>query len=157
MLKKSTAKPPYKRPEDRDTKFKQLKDLLKDGTISLEVYINKILDIHKFEPKKKYVEELVDTDESDATSVDEDTDDEESEEEEEYESHHTDGEEDDEEIVTNEILSVANALEEEVVQDEEVVVAVVVDDGKVACDICGKRYKVNGLNTHKAVHKKNNI
>jgi len=152
--KKSTAKPPYKRPEDRDTKFKQLKDLLKDGTISLEVYINKILDIHKFEPKKKYVEELVDTDESDATSVDEDTDDEESEEEEEYESHHTDGEEDDEEIVTNEILSVANAIEEEVVQDEEVVVAVVVDDGKVACDICGKRYKVNGLNTHKAVHKK---
>ena len=67
------------------------------------------------------------------------------------------GEEDDEEIVTNEILSVANAIEEEVVQDEEVVVAVVVDDGKVACDICGKRYKVNGLNTHKAVHKKNNI
>ncbi len=28
--------------------------------ISLEVYINKILDIHKFEPKKKYVEEFVD-------------------------------------------------------------------------------------------------
>jgi len=75
----------------------------------------------KLEPKKKYVEELVDTDESDATSVDEDTDDEESEEEEEYESYHTDGEEDDEEIVTNEILSVANAIEEEVVQDEEVV------------------------------------
>jgi hypothetical protein len=97
--KKSTAKLSYKRPEDRDTKFKQLKDLLKVGTISLEVYINKILDIHKFEPKKKYVEELVDTDESDSTSVDEDTDDEES------ESHHTDGEEDDEEIVTNEILS----------------------------------------------------
>ncbi len=40
-----------------------------------------------------------------------------------------------------------NAKEEEVVQEEEVV---------VACDICGKRYKVNGLNTHKAVHKKNN-
>ena len=54
-------------------------------------------------------------------------------------------------------MSVANAIEEEVVQDEEVVVAVVVDDGKVACDICGKRYKVNGLNTHKAVHKNNNI
>ncbi len=34
-------------------------------------------------------------------------------------------------------MSVANAIEEE---------AVVVDDGKVACDICGKRYKVNGLN-----------
>ena len=40
-----------------------------DGTISLEVYINKILDIHKFEPKKKYVKELVHTDESDATYV----------------------------------------------------------------------------------------
>ncbi len=48
-------------------------------------------------------------------------------------------------------MSVANALEEEVVQEEEVVVAGVVDDGKVAC---GKKYKVNGLNTHKAVHKK---
>ncbi len=129
MLKNQLlTKPPYKRPEDRESK--QLKDLLKDGTISLEVYINKILDIHKFEPKKKYVEELGDTDESDAD-------------EEEYESHHTDGEEDGEEIVTNEILSVANAIDE-VVQDEEVAVAVAVDDGKVACDICGKRYKVNG-------------
>ena len=146
-----------KKPEDRDrdTKFKQLKDLLKDGTISLEIYINKILDIHKFEPKKKYVEELVDTDESDARSVDEDTNDEESEEE--YESHHTDGEKDDEEIVTNEILSVANAIEEEVVQEEEVVVAVVVDDGKVACDICGKRYKVNGFKYSYSCTQKNNI
>jgi hypothetical protein len=48
-------------------------------------------------------------------------------------------------------LSIANAIEEEVAQEEEVLVAVVVDDGKVACDICGKRYKVNVLNTHKAV------
>ncbi len=77
---------------------------------------------------KCHVVELVDTDESDATSGDE-----ESEEEEEYEQH-TDGEEDDEEIVPNEILRVANAIE------EKVVVAVVVDDGKVACDICGKKY-----------------
>jgi len=38
------------------------------------------------------------------------------------------------EIVPNEILRVANAIE------EKVVVAVVVDDGKVACDICGKKY-----------------
>jgi hypothetical protein len=51
-------------------------------------------------------------------------------------------------------LSVANAIEEEVVQEKEVVVAVVVDDGKVAYDICEKRYKVNGFNTHKALHKK---
>jgi hypothetical protein len=55
--------------------------------------------------------------------------------------------------VTNEILSVAKDLEVEVVQEEEVVVTVVVDYGKVVCDICGKRYKVNGLNTHKAVQK----
>ncbi len=43
-------------------------------------------------------------------------------------------------------MRVANAIE------KEVVVAGVVDDGKVACDICGKRHIVNGLN--KAVHKK---
>jgi len=53
-------------------------------------------------------------------------------------------------------LSVANAKEEEVVQEEELVVAEVVDDGKFACDICEKRYKANGLHTHKAVYKKNN-
>ncbi len=61
-------------------------------------------------------EELVD--ESDATSVDEDTDDEESEGEDE---RHTDGEEDDEKVVTDEIMRVANAIEEEV---EVVAVAV---------------------------------
>ena len=38
--------------------------ILNEGTITLEVYINKMLDIHKFEPKKKYLEELVDTDQS---------------------------------------------------------------------------------------------
>jgi hypothetical protein len=32
---------------------------------------------------------------------------------------------------------------------------VVVDDGKVACDVLGKRYKESALKTHKAVHKKN--
>ncbi len=34
------------------------------------------LGIFKFEPKKKHIEELVDTNESDATSIDEDTDEE---------------------------------------------------------------------------------
>ena len=46
--------------------------------------------IHKFEPKKKYIEELEDTDESDAKSVDEDTD------EEEDDEHHTEDEDDEE-------------------------------------------------------------
>jgi hypothetical protein len=41
-------------------------------------------------------------------------------------------------------MRVANAIEEE---------AVVVNDGKVACDMCGKRYKVNGLNiTRKIIY-----
>lgn len=64
--KKSTAKAPYKKPEDRerDVKLKQLRDFLNEGTITLEVYITKILNIHKFEPKKKYIEELEETDES---------------------------------------------------------------------------------------------
>jgi len=37
-------------------------------------------------------------------------------------------------------MRVANAKEGE---EEVELVAVVVDDGKVACDICGKRCKVN--------------
>ena len=58
------------------------------------MYINKILEIHKFEPNKKHLEELVGTDESDATSVDEDTDDKEDEEVGivEEDEHHTEGE-----------------------------------------------------------------
>jgi hypothetical protein len=44
--------------------------------------------IYQFEPKKKYVKELVDTDESDATSVNEES--------EKENEHHTEGEEDDE-------------------------------------------------------------
>jgi hypothetical protein len=51
----------------------------------------------------------------------------------------------------------ANAITEEVrVEKDEIVAVVVVDDGKVSCDVCGKRYKASGLKTHKAAHKKNN-
>ena len=62
---KSTAKPPYKKPENqvRDAQLKQIKQLLNAGSITLEVYINSIIDLYKFEPRKKYVEDLVDTDE----------------------------------------------------------------------------------------------
>ncbi|CAF1154614.1 unnamed protein product [Brachionus calyciflorus] len=49
----------------RNSNLKQLKDLLNDGSITLKVYLDRIIDIHKFEPKKKYVTELADTDESD--------------------------------------------------------------------------------------------
>jgi len=112
---------------------------LNEDIITLEVHITKILNIHKFEPKKKYIEELEDTD---ATSIDEDTD------EEEDDEHHTEDEEDDEEesaIKNDEILRV-----EEIIQ-EEVAVAVV-NDGKVACDVCGLRFTSRGLNRHKFVH-----
>jgi hypothetical protein len=46
--------------------FKQLKDLLNDGSINLKVYIDRIVDLYRFEPKKKYTEELEDTDDSDS-------------------------------------------------------------------------------------------
>jgi hypothetical protein len=48
-------------------------------------------------------------------------------------------------------MRVANAItEEEEVEKDEVVAVVVVDDGKVYCDVCGKRYKASGLKIHKA-------
>ena len=57
---------------------------------------------------------------------------------------------------SDEIMRVANAITEEVeVEQDEVLAVVVVDDGKVACDVLGKRYKESALKTHKAVHKKN--
>jgi len=93
------------------------------------VYINKILGIHKFEPKKKYIEELVDTDESDATSVDE-------------EKNHTESEEDDDEVVTiDEIMRVANAITMKKKKNKSKLEeqGVVVDDGKVSCDLFGKK------------------
>ena len=66
------------------------------------------------------------------------------------EEHHTKCEEDDDEVVTtDEIMRVANAITEEEVEvkQDEVLAEVVVDDGKVSCDVCGKRYKVSDLKT----------
>ena len=57
-------------------------------------------------------------------------------------SLHTYGEEDDEKFITYEIMRVTNAIEEAVeVEQNEVVGVVVFDDGKVACDICRKRFQ----------------
>ena len=53
----------------RDANFRQARRFHREGMISLADYYKQILDIFKFEPKKKYVEELEDTDESDATSI----------------------------------------------------------------------------------------
>ena len=53
--KKSIAKPPYQHPDlvKREANFKQLKDLLNGGTITLSAYIDKIVDLHKFECFKR--------------------------------------------------------------------------------------------------------
>ena len=69
--KKASAKAPPQRGDDaiRDANFRQARRFHRDGMISLADYYKQILDIFKFEPKNKYVEELEDTGESDATSI----------------------------------------------------------------------------------------
>jgi len=59
----------------------------------LSALATKILDLYKFEPKKRCIEELVDTDESDFTSFDNDMDEGTDEED---ESDYTQDDEDDE-------------------------------------------------------------
>ena len=54
--------------QKRDANFKQLKALLIDGSITLNVYLNRIIKLFEFVPRKKYVEELENTDDSDAES-----------------------------------------------------------------------------------------
>ena len=73
---KRYAKNPYATPETqvREAKFKQYKEFLKDGALTLRKYIDEIVNIYSIEPKRKYAEDLVDTDESDATENEEDTD-----------------------------------------------------------------------------------
>ena len=145
--KKSTARPPYKAPDQqkRDANFKQLKVLLIDGSISLKVYIDRIVDLYKFEPKKKYVEDLEDTDDSDAT---EDEDDE--------------SEEDpipiassDEEMDTASQASTSQFITCRPLPliGTQATTSSEVNDGKIACDECGKRYTKRGMNIHKAVQK----
>ena len=69
--KKSSAKAQPRRGDDaiRDANFRQARCFHLDGTISFADYYKQILDIFKFEPKKKYVEELEDLSESDVTSI----------------------------------------------------------------------------------------
>jgi hypothetical protein len=47
------------------SQFTQLKDFFKSNMVSFENYYNKINNLYAFVPKKKYVEDLVDTDVSD--------------------------------------------------------------------------------------------
>ena len=74
--KKENARAPAQKPQDveRETKFRQLRKWYRDGKITFVHYHEEILELHQFEPKKKYVEELEDTDESDPPSISDDSD-----------------------------------------------------------------------------------
>ena len=74
--KKENARAPAQKPQDveRETKFRQLRKWYRDGKITFAHYHEEILELHQFEPKKKYVEELEDTDESDPPSISDDSD-----------------------------------------------------------------------------------
>ena len=54
---------------DRDRDFRRAREQYRKGRSTVEQYISDILDIFRFEPKRKYVEELVDTVISDSTDV----------------------------------------------------------------------------------------
>ena len=69
--KKENAKAPYQRKDDltRYSNFCSFRRQHREGRLNLDDYILEILYLSKFEPKKKYVEELEDTFESDGTSI----------------------------------------------------------------------------------------
>ena len=74
--KKENAKAPAQKPEValREANFRQSRRFHRDGKLSFSDYYATILDLHKFEPRKKYVEQLEDTDASDATSISDNSD-----------------------------------------------------------------------------------
>ena len=78
----------------------------------------------KFEPQREYVKKLVDTDDSDATSDDND--------------------DSVAQPFTSEPANESSA--------SKPVIAEV--DGRLACETCGKRFKPRGMNIHKATHRK---
>jgi hypothetical protein len=118
--------------------------------------------LYTFEPRKKYVEELVDTDESDVTSDEDDTDDDEAIDHESIGSFAgaTAVVYDNSVENTNEALfdpfnqSLATIYTELQAHDKPMDIVPTDDDGKIACDICGRRFKPRGINTHKASHRK---
>ena len=65
--KTPSARTPPQAPDiiKREAEFRKLRELYQANKVTLKVYTDEIRDIHRFEPKRTYVEELVDTDESD--------------------------------------------------------------------------------------------
>ena len=70
--KKPNSKQARVRLEDRlkEERFKEMKALLSNGDIEFEVYFRRIIEIFEFVPKKKYSEELVETDFSESDEHD---------------------------------------------------------------------------------------
>jgi hypothetical protein len=124
--------------------------LLSEGRVTLQVYYTRVVDLYTFEPRKKYVEELVDTDESDVTSDEDDTDDDEAMDHESIGSFTgaTAVAYDNSVENTNEVLfdpsyqSIGTIYAELQSHDKPQPM----DDGKIACDICGRRFKPRGIN-----------
>jgi hypothetical protein len=56
---------------DRNLLFNLYRKQLDDGIITFKKYHEYIMDLYKFQPKKKYIEELIDTDESELSDNDE--------------------------------------------------------------------------------------
>jgi hypothetical protein len=108
--------------------------LFRDQKLDLEAYKAEVLDLHKFEPKKKYLEELEDTDESDDPDDEEDNSDEESDDLTAYVDSLGD-------VFANVGLAAAAS----VTYDEPV---------RVPCQYCGKLFKPRGMSRHvNSVHR----
>ncbi len=101
------------------TKFN---DLLNDGSITLKVYIDRIVDLYRFEPKKKNIEELENTDDSDS-EIEYDSD----------ESVASEVDEENEEEIDTEATTSRPLIR---IWTQSIEVA---DDGKIPCDQCDKR------------------
>jgi hypothetical protein len=134
---------------------------LSEGLVTLQVYYTRVVDLYKFEPRKKYVEELVDTDESDVTSDEDDTDDDEAMDQESIGSLagttkatvatavvYDDSECNAVEYIDPIKQSLDSIYKELQSHDQpqpmDIVTTVMPlddDDGKIACDICGRRFK----------------
>ena len=164
--KKSTAKAPPQRGDDaiRDANFRQARRFHRDGMISFADYYKQILDIFKFEPKKKYVEELADTGESDVTSIS-DISDEDQDVEDEYEDTTVNEASNEDRTGPYNLQAINNVLpstSSTVISETQVsahssstsIASTVsnnpnADQNEVICDLCSKIYKKRGLKKHR--------
>jgi hypothetical protein len=156
--KKSSAKAPYKKPDQqiRDANLKQMKQLLSEWLVTLQVYYTRIVDLYTFEPRKKNVEELVDTDESDVTFDEDDTDDDEAMDHDSigsfagatavvYDDSECNAVENTNEVLFDSFNQSLGSIYTELQshdQPQPMDIVTTDDDGKITCDICGRRFIV---------------